>query len=419
MPAKPWFFLSYASLDHDDYFDQFYKALLQVVRVRVGGAEDEIGFLAGRDIKLGQAWPAELDEALQNCRVFVPVFSASYFLSDYCGREWAAFRERLEAVVRGGGQRPPLIVPVLWGPEKTLGTLPPEIADLQLRLRAFGPEYASEGFQYFMRLDGKKDDRERILNRIATELFDLGSGTPLPPLAVPLHIKQLQNPWRSGMNQLGPPRQPEPPAVGPRYIQFVFVAARSDEVGALSRSVEYYGAQGSEWKPYLPDLPDDIELLTQRISVEQQLRVRDTLPLDGNLIQRLQSAEKERRIVVIVVDTWTLRLNNYRQFMEDYDRSRFSNCIVIVPWNPKDAEVTDQRATLQATVATAFHRIKRDPVSPYFLDSVGPLDDFKAMLSQSLSRLKLELLSDARIYQTAGPATTPQPILLAPGGPSQ
>jgi FxsC-like protein len=417
--AGLWFFVSYSSQHEPTYVLDFYRELVRNVRDLVGGEEADIGFLAGKDIKLGESWPAELDQALQSCRVFLPLLSPAYLASDYCGREWLAFRMRQAAAAAPDQPTPPLILPVLWTPLDRLQSVPPELSELQRRRLTLGDDYATEGMDFLMRLEGKKDTRETIIRALARELVTAAQEYPLPPLAVPPRIKQLVSPWRQPeVGALALPRAAEAAGAGPRYVQFVFVAGRSAELGPLKRSATYYGNQAGEWKPYLPDLPEDIEWLTQQIALDQRLRCRDTLPPTPDLIKQLEVAEKQNRIVVIVVDTWSLQIEGYQTLMAEYDGRRFGNCVVLVPWNPKDPEVTTQRARLEAAVARVFARIKRDQ-SPNFLDTVSSFDDFKDTLSKALNRLKLELLAAAPVLQTAEGRPMTQPMLTVAGGPGK
>jgi hypothetical protein len=84
------FFLSCAQDDrrNDPHWriDSFFEQLVREIRDQTGIAEDEIGFLATKDIPTGTAWSEELVEALLTCRAFVPILSPTYFLSQYAAR---------------------------------------------------------------------------------------------------------------------------------------------------------------------------------------------------------------------------------------------------------------------------------------------------------------------------------------------
>jgi hypothetical protein len=207
-----WFFVSYSSKHEPGYVLDFYKSLVRNVRDLVAGDERDIGFLAGKDIRLGQPWPDELDQALQSCKVFLPLLSPDYLTSDYCGREWAAFRIRQAAATPPGQRHPPLILPILWTPLVHAPVVPPEVTELQNRLLALGDDYATEGMDFLMRLDGKKDVRETILRALALELVAAAKRYPLPPLPIPPRIKELVSPWRRPEVGAVAPPLPERPS---------------------------------------------------------------------------------------------------------------------------------------------------------------------------------------------------------------
>jgi hypothetical protein len=101
-----WFFLSYARCDADVYFKRFRQELAEAVRVKVGGDLESVAFFDRDDIGAGEEWPDTLSAALQHSRIFVPIYTRSYFASDYCGREWEVFRQRQDALMANGAAAP-------------------------------------------------------------------------------------------------------------------------------------------------------------------------------------------------------------------------------------------------------------------------------------------------------------------------
>ena len=99
---------------------------------------------------LASSWPDELGAELASCRVFVALLSPGYFNSEFCGREWAAFTERVRTQAPGNGQHA-AIIPALWTPFR-LEELPPELGNLQVIPPGFPTSYSEEGFFALMRL---------------------------------------------------------------------------------------------------------------------------------------------------------------------------------------------------------------------------------------------------------------------------
>src|SRR5215204_3173222 len=80
-----WFFLSYAHRDAigSTWFQDFYRRLaLEVGRAAALPSdveETDIGFVDKEGLEVGGDWPTMLGEALQDCKVFICLYSKSYF----------------------------------------------------------------------------------------------------------------------------------------------------------------------------------------------------------------------------------------------------------------------------------------------------------------------------------------------------
>jgi hypothetical protein len=152
--TAPYFFLSYARDDSDVYLDKFVDDLSTQLSRRTAVSPVGICFRDTTAIELGQIWTEELKEALRTARVFVPLYSPTYFTRDYCGKEWQAFRNRLiehasnthEAI-----ENLPLILPILWFPiTMARFELPKSITQLQYAHGGLNAEYLQEGLQYLI-----------------------------------------------------------------------------------------------------------------------------------------------------------------------------------------------------------------------------------------------------------------------------
>ncbi len=95
-----YFFFSYARDNSaGGFLDTFYEDLKIEINQTTGIPVEEIGFRDSRSIPLGANWNVEIAEALRTCRTFVAVFSPAYFRSSCCGKEFEAFRLRLDPQV--------------------------------------------------------------------------------------------------------------------------------------------------------------------------------------------------------------------------------------------------------------------------------------------------------------------------------
>src|ERR1035438_278277 len=96
------FFLSYAHAnkgssnggkvhDSDRKAEQFYFDLMNDLGQLIGlGTGEELGFMDTR-LKGGITFVPELMHLLGTCQILVPLLSAPYLSSEWCGKEWHAF----------------------------------------------------------------------------------------------------------------------------------------------------------------------------------------------------------------------------------------------------------------------------------------------------------------------------------------
>jgi len=398
------FFFSYARVDREPYLEKFYKALVDNVRMKVGGDRKQIGFMDTEAIQLGQEWRPALAEALQTARAFVPVYTASYFANEFCGKEWTITEDRRAAYAAAKGEkRPPVILPVLWMPPGTPGsTLPQAATDLQYSHEAFGGLYVKEGMWQLMKRSKYRDAREEVINRFGDKIVEVSQKYELPSLSGLAAFDQVQSAFHC--KPCAPASAAANPAhVGPRYVQFIFVAGRRHEFEAqqLRKKLEFYGIEGGlDWQPYLPELTEEIATIAQGIAASERLR-SEVVPLDANLIQRLEAAERDNKIVAIIVDTWTLRLEQYQKFMREYDKRSYPNCVVLIPWNLNDEETKLTREILQSAVQLTFMNrlLSKDPNS--FIDMIGSAQDLKTSLSTALNTARMRILNVAEVKKRA------------------
>lgn len=396
-----WFFVSYAHVDDgDNYIKRFCERLENSVLPRVIADGGSVGFFDRKGIDLGDTWPKTLAQALQNCRVLIPIYTANYFASEFCGKELAVFRQRLAAL--GGAEHPPLILPLLWIPEADLPLpLPTAIADLQYSYGERGQLLREAGLRQLMRQNRHKDAREDVIDYLAGRIVKLAKDHPLPPLAALPDLRATVSEWKRETGDTGGAAGPGSASTGPRWVQFIFVAGRRDELQALRRSVDFYGEEGGvDWRPYLPDMPDEVGLVAQAIAAEEKLRY-EAVALGDDLIQKLDAAEHANKIVAIVVDTWTLQLDRYQTFMREYDKRHFLNCVVLVPWNPKDPEAASSKAALEKAVADVFRRkiMMRDP--NHFVEGINSPEELRKQLKTALNTARIHIINSAQVQRKA------------------
>jgi FxsC-like protein len=196
--------------------------------------------------------------------------------------------------------------------------------------------------------------------------------------------------------------------VGPRYVRFIFVAGRPDDLRDVRDAIEAYDqVGGEEWQPFMPNLDRRAGVIAMEVVSSQNLLYRH-VPLDAQIVQHLAEAEKNNEIAVVVVDPWTVGLPNYRQMMNTVDQLNIINCIVMVPWNLNHPMTKDKQQDLFAKLKAAFPRktLVKDPVS--FLDNVNSLDDLKRDLSVALTQTRGRMMSFSQAFSFAAGGTVIQ-----------
>lgn len=166
----PYVFISYARADaQDELANKFYRDLCVEVSQRGGVEIEEAGYV-DIDTPIGDSWPTALANALGDCRVFVPLVSPNYFRSEYCGKEWQAFWNRLTKYAEEQGEWPNLIIPVVWVPP--IDGWPERTREVQSMEGQLGGAYDTYGMRYLLQDTGAQ--YERALAKVATAVVAAG-----------------------------------------------------------------------------------------------------------------------------------------------------------------------------------------------------------------------------------------------------
>lgn len=95
-------------------YDDLRENLGQLIALPTGA---DIGFI-DRGMWGGTNWPSELAHEMGTCQVLVALVSAPYLSSEWCGREWYAFTNRVTRPLPGGqaSGHQGCVIPVRWAP---------------------------------------------------------------------------------------------------------------------------------------------------------------------------------------------------------------------------------------------------------------------------------------------------------------
>ncbi len=416
------FFLSYAREDNksDGLVRKFYEDLCKDIAGKIAASPDDVGFFDGAEIEPAAIWDEQLSSALQQSSVFIAVYSPYYFQKKFCGKEWAVFSSRVEAYANSlprGSEHPGLMFPVLWQSENyVLPRIPAELSRVQYKCDDYGKAYAEQGLRVMMRNRKFRQQYDDFIPVLADYIIEASQKHAAPALPDLPPLDEVVPAFPALPAAPASVAQPQGAGANPRYVKFIFLAGRKQELQPFRKSLDQYGESGGEWRPWLPDPKDEADLLVQDVLQRERLISDGAIPLDNELEKRLDEAENNNKIVVMLVDLWTLRLKNYRELMRDIvDPKQFVNCVILVPWNPQDVETTNQRLMLENLLQTTFVRRLANN-SPDLLTQIDSAEKMKDRLAEMLQFTKSKIIKRAEVLRKAqGPESIALSNIEGPG----
>jgi FxsC-like protein len=407
-----WFYFSYAGGDANSYVERFFKDLRAEVGQRAGVLdEDSVGFFNKDMLEVGDTWPGASLSALLSSRTMVCLFSPRYFNSEYCGKEVQLFHSRMDMYRLGslGVAEPPTILPVIMTPVGR--SLPQSVSDIQYLAGVYPRVYADEGLLYMMRLRKYREEYEEFVALFAKRLVEVATQYQLPSLDLAPSLPDTPNAFADKM-----PRPGAMPA-GPTNAEFFFIAATREQMSSLKTrpDEQHYGLENWEWEPFSSETKKQIGILTQQVATEEAFIYRAP-PLELDLIKRLEAADQNNVIVILVVDPWSLQIPFFNKLMSEFDSRVFVNCGVLVLWDTKDAETSANRENLEQLVRRVFYRQLLSTSPQYFRASVQSPDEFVYETKNMLTALRLKVIERARLLRPVVGENISRPTISGPGG---
>jgi FxsC-like protein len=408
------FFLSYTRGNNDAYLKAFFNDISNEIAGRRGLRQDQVvGFFDQQDLELGEEWDPKIVQALQTSRVFIAIWSPGYFKSEYCGKEWAVFQQRLAASVVPGQPQPPLMKPVIWIPVETT-KIPASLGSGHFTLGDPGGLHNIRGFKYLLKQKQQYlTEYNDLVESLAKEMIKAADNNPLPPPSQVPKLKQVSSAFSSPPVPAAVSRPPS----GPKHIRFVYVAESPNNFGAARSSDAYIDVGGPDWKPFFPAQSRPIHQVLQNFVSQDELGFSsDEVRFGADLIAQVEAAWNQRQIVVLVIDGWSVHWNSqYRDILQQLDQRLDYHWCVLVPWNNQDAESLAVREKIQEAVSKTFDRHANLAPNPlFFRAGIGSLDELKNVLGEILTRLKEEIKKRAPVEMPVPPGPSKSNIL----GPS-
>lgn len=388
-----WFFFSYAPADYGAYLRKFYEDLTSELRGLLALPRAKLGFFDRDTIALSATWDAALEEALRSCRVFLPLYSPSYFRSPYCGKEFALFQKRLHNYQQQQGLPVDysLILPVLWLPERViLRDLPAPINKIPYTDESYPNEYTSEGVRSLLRLRKYHDQYQIFVTKLAVNIVKAAQRvvlppftTPLPPLdmvmslfstttqRLPSSSDESEHRFVESLGDLAPPKSDTSSKVDDSKV-----LANSATSSKLTETSDVTEQNQLIFISYRREDTADIsgriyDRLVQRFGPKAIFKDVDSIPLGVDFKQYLEKQVEQCNVLLAVIGkswlrkrTGKRRLDDPRDFVRIEIASALRRGIRVIPLMvskalmPPEADLPED---LRALVFRNFIQIRPDP----------------------------------------------------------
>ncbi|WP_405728006.1 TIR-like protein FxsC [Streptomyces sp. NBC_00028] len=335
----PYFFLSYAHIplagsdasDPDLWVYRLFRDLCEHIR-NLTAHPGAPGFM-DRTIGPGQIWSDELADSLGGCRVFVPLYSPRYFISPWCGREWAAFHDR-RACHRDpeGRGTPSAIVPALWAPVPDRG-LPDCVKEVQYAHPELGDRYRTYGLYGLAKVHAFRRDYQKAVLHLARRIVEVGESVAVEH-GTPDGLSSARDAFAAR------------PAAGRRLR--ISVAAGTLDRLPEGRSTQYYGPTPLHWNPYHPASDRPVAQVAAGIAAGLDFRA-DVSEFD-------HTAPPADAPEVLLLDRWMLRDPEHRTRLGEFDDSDAPPVGLVVPWNDDDPDGDEIEHELAADLGATLPR---------------------------------------------------------------
>lgn len=394
------FFVSYARADprENEEIEEFVDDLSAEVVGAVGRNGGEPAFF-DRHIEPARDWSEAILNGLCTSKALICLISESYVASNYCGREFSAFSQRLK---QANALAADLIIPVIW--RVVSRELPPPLAALQNDHIDFPRTYKELGLVRLKRKSRYHDDYMDVVEKLADVIVKnttrswIADTNKLPPLL------QTPNAFQPGdaVPTVGP--------IGPKNAKFVYVVAAPHELPPQKEARAAYGDEGGYWWcPYQPPEELSIGAVATDAALQSQTRYGELAPSD-DLPSLVEVAARNNTPVAILVDPWSLMLEKYERLARSLRALAAESpvvdesCGVFVSWNSLDADTGKLRQRLEDAVRMAFTP-EAGKTPRYYFPRLETLTDFRDQLVTTLREIKMRIMEKTDPARAVGSGT--------------
>src|SRR5262249_54327868 len=194
-----------------------------------------------------------------------------------------------------GAEFPGLMFPILWQKEDYIKSIiPTGIGKIQYKFDGYGKAYAEQGLRVMLRNRKFRQQYDDFIPVLADKVIEASRRHKLPALPNLPPLDRVAETFPAPPSAPAPGKmEARPPVAGanPRYVKFIFLAGQKQELRPYRASLDPYGERGGEWRPWLPDPKDEVDLLVQDVIQRERLIMDGEIPLDNELEERLDDAE--------------------------------------------------------------------------------------------------------------------------------
>jgi FxsC-like protein len=392
-------FISYAKKNCDRELKRFVRDL----RASVEATGNRTIFFAEESIKGGATWTEDIATALQQCHVLVALFSGHYFSSEHCKQELKLLEQRF---VRSGVPRDRHFKPILW--TTLVDPIPLAFRKTQLwGVDSSNDYYRDNGLRsLIVRNHGSY---KKLLMQLSREVVHAPAFPALDPC--PTYDSLSDTPELTASKE---------EKRGPRYVYFVYVAGKPDEwrsqrIHDEHRSVAPYLERGGEdWRPFVKQ----VRHLAGEVASKHEFDV-GCIEFCDSLEKDVTEADDRRNLVILIVDSWTVALPQYRAILTRFDSANLRFCSVLMPWNNDDPQTARKRTALEQEVRLAFgmrrQENEKDDQRILLRDDIRSEDELRLQVQEALNRLKSRQIR--RAPPCAAPPGAPLPTVSGQSDP--
>ncbi|MGH7347931.1 MAG: hypothetical protein ACREK4_23710, partial [Candidatus Rokuibacteriota bacterium] len=156
--------------------------------------------------------------------------------------------------------------------------------------------------------------------------------------------------------------------------------------------------------------------LAQSVASSEDLNLfSEELPFDNQLITRIRDAEKDRRLVVVLADMFSVDLPVFRDVLREFDKQNFENCSVLIPRNDRDPDAGQLGPVAAEALGRILYFRTRLNNRVYYRDGIRSEDDLRTQLRDVLTVLRAEIINRMAPAAPVPPGGS-KPTISGPGG---